>query len=141
MEGEWRLADRIPARLTAREGRRFGLTVGLVFLALGGVSRWRGHSIAPLVLWTLGVLFTTGGLFLPGQLGPVHRAWMSAGHLLSRVTTPLFMGIVYFGVITPMGLLLRWFGRDPLLHRPSETGYWAIREPDAEQENSMRRQF
>jgi hypothetical protein len=141
MEGERRLADRIPARLSPREGRKFGLTVGIAFLVLGGISHWRGHQIAPLVLWTMGGLLAAGGLLLPGQLGGVYRAWMGLSHLLSKVTTPLFMGLVYFLVITPMGLLMRIFGRNPMVHRPGEAGYWHVRKPDPDQANSLTRQF
>ena len=141
MEGERRLADGIPARLTPQEGRKFGLTVGIAFLVLGGISHWRGHTVAPLVLWSIGGLLTAGGLLIPGQLSGVHRAWMGLSHLLSKVTTPLFMGLVYFLVITPMGLLMRMFSRNPMVHRPDAAGYWVVRKPDPDQANSLTRQF
>jgi ABC-type uncharacterized transport system permease subunit len=69
------------------------------------------------------------GLAIPGHLGPVHRAWMSAAHAISRVTTPLFLGLVYLLVVTPTGLLMRALGRNPLRHTRSGSGYWTLREP------------
>jgi hypothetical protein len=135
------LAEGIPARLTAREGRKFGLTVGIAFLVLGGVSRWRGHEVAPVVLWILGGGLTLSGALAPTLLGPVYRAWMGLAHLLSRVTTPLFMGVVYFLVITPMGALMRIFGKNPLVHRLDNGSYWITRKPRADQPDSMRHQF
>lgn len=135
------MADGIPARLSPAEGRKFGLTVGIAFLVLGGISWWRGHDVAPQVLWTLGGALAAAGVVIPGYLGGVFRAWMGLAHLLSKVTTPIFMGVIYFVVITPMGVLMRLFGKDPLLHRASGTGYWATRTPDPDKANSLGRQF
>lgn len=141
MEGEWRLATGIPARLTPAEGRKFGLLVGGAFLLFATISWWRGHDVAPLVLGGLGGALTVLGLAIPGRLGPVYRAWMGLAHLLSRVTTPIFLGIVYFLVITPMGWLLRLLKGNPLVHRPGDTGYWAKREPNPDPSRSLTRQF
>jgi len=135
------LAEGIPARLTAAEGRKFGLTVGIAFLLLGSLSRWRGHDTAPLVLWTLGGGLSLGGLLVPARLGPVYRGWMRFALLLSKVTTPIFMGIVYFLVLTPTGVLMRVARRDPLKHRPTGDGFWVIRQPRSDQAESLRRQF
>jgi hypothetical protein len=135
------LADHVPAGLTPREGRRFGLTVGVAFLVFGSISRWRGHAIAPFVLWSLGGGLTLLGALIPGRLGPIYRAWMGLAHLLSRVTTPLFMGIVYFLVITPMGFLQRLFGRNPLVHPDRGGSYWISRTPRSGPDDSMRNQF
>ena len=48
--------------------RKFGVTVGLAFVALGAVSRWRGHELPPRVLWTIGVLLVVPGLVAPALL-------------------------------------------------------------------------
>jgi hypothetical protein len=77
---------------------------------------------------------------LPAQLGPVHRAWMGLAHLLSRVTTPIFMSVVYFVVITPVGLLKRLFGRNPMKAALANGSYWVPREADA-MRGDMERQF
>ena len=121
------MADQIPARLTPAEGRRFGLVVGGAFLLFGFVSRWRGHAAAPAVLWGLGGVLVVLGLLVPGRLGPVYRAWMGLAHALSRVTTPIFMGLVYYLVLTPTGLVLRLLGRNPLGRREQDGGFWVAR--------------
>jgi hypothetical protein len=66
---------------------------------------------------------------------------MGFAHLLSKVTTPVFMGVVYFLVISPMGLIMRLFGRNPLVHRPAGDGYWLRREPHHDPTDTMRHQF
>jgi len=134
------LAEGIRAGLTPREGRKFGLTVGAAFLVLAAVSRWRGHAVAPLIMGGVGLLLVLAGTLLPGRLSPVYRAWMRLGLLLSRVTTPIFMGLVYFVVLTPTGLLIRLFGRHPLKPRKLAGSYWVTRPPKPEHD-SLTRQF
>jgi hypothetical protein len=135
------LATGIPARLTPREGRKFGLTVGAAFLVLAAISRWRGHDIAPWVMGGLGGLLVAAGLLLPGRLTPVHRGWMRLGLALSKVTTPIFMGLVYFAVLTPTGLLIRLFGRNPLRAREVARSFWVVRSAEKNAPESLTRQF
>ena len=135
------MATGISAGLTPREGRKFGLTVGAAFLVLAAISRWRGHSVTPLVLAGLGSLLVLSGVALPGRLGPVYRAWMRLALLLSRVTTPIFMGLIYFVVLTPTGLLIRLLGRNPLRARKVAGSYWVTRPPAKPETDSLTRQF
>lgn len=131
----------ISARLSPTEGRKFGLLVGGAFLAFGGVSWWRGHTTAPKILWALGLALVVAGLLVPGRLGPVYRGWMALAKALSRVTTPIFMGIVYFVVLTPLGLLRRLFVGNSLVRKPQGAGYWVPRDPAQRQRRDMERQF
>src|ERR1043166_6823298 len=107
-----------PSSFTTSEGRRFGLTVGSAFLVVAAVSRWRGHATPPTVLALAGVALIVAGLVIPARLGSVYRAWIGLSHLLSRITTPIAMGIVYFLVLTPTGLLIGISGKHPLRGPP-----------------------
>ena len=135
------MATGIPARLTREDGRRFGFSVGAAFLAISGLLWWRGRHTAALVFLALGGMLVAAGLVVPTRLGPIHRAWMGLAHLLSRVTTPIFMGIVYFLVLTPTGFLIRLFGKNPIRHRPSEGSFWARRPAGAALRDRMEHQF
>jgi hypothetical protein len=101
--------------------------VGTAFLVLGAIGWWRGHEILPPVLAGLGVVLWGAGLVAPTRLAPVNKAWMGLAHAISRVTTPVFMGIVYFIVLLPVGLLMRLMGRNPIRHRPANGSYWFSR--------------
>ena len=127
-------------RLTTAEGRRFGLTVGGAFLALGGLLWWRGRVTAAVVLAALGGALVLAGLLLPTRLGPVERAWMRLAFALSKVTTPILMGIVYGLVITPVAVLRRALGHNSLRQRASAPSYWATRDR-AERQSDLHRQF
>jgi hypothetical protein len=137
------LAHPVPARLTgpytAAAGRKFGFTVGIAFLVLAAVARWRGHPTTFAVLGSMGAVFVAGGLVVPTLLGPVERGWMQVALAISKVTTPIFMGIVYFVVLTPIGLLRRTFAGSPLVHRSGPSGYWADRS--ASPPSELERQF
>ena len=132
---------RVPARLSPAEGRRFGFTLGAAFFVLGGVLWWRGRQPAATVALALASALLLAAVVVPSRLGPVQRAWLGLGAALSRVTTPIFLGVVYFGVIAPIGLLMRLRGRNPLtLHRRSAT-YWVLRPVEARSRMDMNRQF
>ena len=99
---------------SSSELRRFGLTVGGMFLLLGGVSRWRGHVYPPAVFWTAGVLLVTPALLAPAVLEPVRRGWMRFGMAVGEVNARIILTIMFYLVIAPLGFVLRTFVRDPL---------------------------
>jgi hypothetical protein len=130
----------------AAAGRKFGLTVGAAFLVLGAVLYfWRHAVFVPRIFGVLGVLLIAGGLLVPRHMGPVERAWMELAHLISKVTTPIFMGIVYFVVITPVGVIRRALGKNNLVRKPggaglASGGFWVVRQPGRTR-GDLERQF
>lgn len=74
-----------------------------------------------------GSLLGAGGLLVPARLGPLYRAWMRLALAISRVTTPIFMALVFFLVLTPAGLIARLVGHRPLTVRPRSGSYWRSR--------------
>ena len=120
--------------------RRFGVLVGSAFGAIGGVWYWRGHPRAALGAGILGAALLLGGLLVPARLGPVYQAWMRLATLISKVTTPVFMGVVYFLVISPAGFLRRMLGSNSLRRRPKEgSGFWVPHQ--RRDREGMERQF
>jgi hypothetical protein len=115
--------------------------VGLAFLALAGVAWWRGRVVASVAFSVGGGALILGGLVLPTWLGPAQRAWMGLAHLMSRVTTPVFLGIVFYLVLAPVGLLLRLFGSHPLPRPVKGATAWIARDPTARRRLDMDHQF
>jgi hypothetical protein len=126
------------AGFTATEGRKFGFPVGAAFLLLTGVLVWRGHALPAYVTGAAGVFLIVGALAVPSRLGPVYRAWMALALAMSKVTTPIFMGLLYFVVLTPVGAIRRTFGSNPLKRTPTATNYWVSRSAPR---GDLRRQF
>jgi len=123
--------------LSPAEGRRFGLTVGMAFSVLGSLALWRGRPTLGMVLVGIGASLILAGLLLPGNLGPVYRAWMAFAHAISKVTTPIFLGIVYFVPITITGLVMRLLGRNPMRRTDTDGSYWVA----TDQLSDLHRQF
>jgi hypothetical protein len=109
-----------------RAEREFGLVVGGVFVLLGVWWLYRGKfsSAAPVVL-TLGSLLVLLGLVWPRVLVLPNRAWMLLAEGLSFVATRVILGLVFFLVVTPIGVVKRLSGWDPLSRRgPRGASYW-----------------
>jgi hypothetical protein len=115
--------------------------VGAAFLALAGLAAWRGHALAALALGGLGGTLLVTALSVPAWLGPVYRLWMGLAAAMSKITTPLVMGIVYFGLVTPIGVLLRRARRSHLVRPRASKSFWVAREIVARQRTDMERQF
>ena len=113
---------------TEKQGRKFALTLAIAFAVLAGFSYWRGRQLPPLILGALAVVALAGAIFIPSRLEPVEKGWMRLAHAISKITTPMFMGIVYFVILTPIGLLRRLAGGNPLVHRSSNDTYWKKRD-------------
>lgn len=126
---------------SAKELRQFGLLVGWILLLIGAWPLvWRGESVR---LWALvpGTLLVPLGALVPTVLGPVYKIWMKLGHALGWVNTRIILGVIYFGLITPMGLVMRLFGWDSM-HRAfiRETSTYRVVRPPRPPSH-MTRQF
>ena len=130
----------ISTRLTPAEGRKFAFPVGIAFLVLSGVVLWRQHLMFVYLFASLGGLLLVAGALIPSKLGPVYRGWMRFALILSRITTPIFMGIVFFLVITPIGLIMRFLGRNPVRREEIDGPFWVNRAPD-QRRSDISRQF
>jgi hypothetical protein len=101
--------------LDARGLRRFALTTGAIVAVLFGLALPALFAFRyPIWPWVLAAVLIAWGLIAPASLDPVYRGWMRFGLLLNRIVSPIVLGIVFFAVITPLGWLMRLFGRDPL---------------------------
>jgi hypothetical protein len=78
-------------------------------------------------------------LVIPTRLGTVERVWMNLAHALSRVTTPIVMAILYFGLITPIALFRRLLGHNSIVQRETLIGYWKPRTH--RRRSNLQRQF
>ena len=134
------MAERVHARLSPSEGRRFGGVVGGAFLLLGAVLLWRGHPTVGTAAAAAGSALIVLALVVPTRLGPVQAAWMGLAEWISRVTTPVFMTLVFALVVVPSGLIARAFGHRPLRRAREAKSFWSDREAD-QRRSDLRRQF
>jgi hypothetical protein len=133
------MATRVSARLTPAEGRAFALSLAGAFTAIAALFWWQGGGAPMWAAGSLAALLLLAGLTIPTRLRPALDAWMRLALVLSRITTPIVMGIVFYLVITPIGALLRALGKDPLRRTVTGTGYLIHRS--ARPGHDMERQF
>jgi hypothetical protein len=142
---EWRaMLHEVQRQPSAKIGseRSFGLVFAVVFLL---VAFWPLLKHVSPRWWAVGVaaLFALCAWLAPRILAPLNLLWFRFGNLLHRIVSPVAMGLIFFGVITPYALAMRLFGRDTLLLRKgsAQPSYWVRREPPGPPPDSFRNQF
>lgn len=122
--------------------RSFGFVFTVFFVIVGLLPLLNGGGIR---LWALGVsaVFLLLALVAPKILAPANRAWTKFGLLLHKIVSPIALGILFFGVVTPTGFVMRLLGKDLLRQRfdRSATTYWIARTPPGPDAESLKNQF
>ncbi|MEM7351311.1 MAG: SxtJ family membrane protein [Acidobacteriota bacterium] len=119
------------------ELRIFGLILLVLFGLIGGIVLWHwGRLDVSTIIWAIGVGLTALFYAVRGLRLPMYLVWMRAVYPIGWLVSHLLLGIVYYLVITPIGLLLRLFGRDPLERRINRAveSYWSRHDPAARKE-------
>jgi hypothetical protein len=114
--------------------RSFGWTFTGVFALVAFFQPW---------LLALAALTAIVTLIRAQWLAPLNRAWMKLGELLHRVVSPVVLGVMFFGLFTPVGMVMRAFRRDAMKRRfePQLPSYWIRREPPGPRDDSFRDMF
>jgi len=106
-----------------------------VFLTSQGSSRW-------LIFLLSGALLLTVTFAAPKILRPLNRAWFLLGEVLGRVVSPVVLLVIFFFLLTPIGVLMRLFGRDELRLRKLQGGScWVPREQAEVTSESFKNQY
>jgi len=110
---------------------KFGLVMAGAWAVIGSILLWRGARLWPYI-YALAAFFLTSTLTYPRLLRPIETIWMKLAHLISLVTTRIILGVTFYLIITPMALIMRLIGRDPLAKKfdPKADTYWMTVDPD-----------
>lgn len=128
--------------MAAGSNRSFGIAFAVVFsvigllpLPFGGVPRWWAVGIAGALL--------LAAVIKPTLLAPFNWLWYKVRLLLHRIIAPLALAVLFYGVVTPTGLIMRMLGKDLLNRRydRSAVSYWIHRESPGPEPESMKNQF
>jgi Saxitoxin biosynthesis operon protein SxtJ len=126
----------------ASSDRSFGFVFAGFFALVAIVRWWRDQGGAP---WfaLAGLAMLAIALIRPSVLAPFNRLWTKLALLLSRIMNPVIMGVLFFLVVMPIGLVMRVLGKRPLaleMDREAKS-YWIERAQPAPLPGSMKNQF
>ena len=126
----------------AASNRSFGLVFTAFFALLAALGFWHGTSRWPIWL-ALAAVALVLALAAPSILTPFNWVWTKLGLLLHRIVSPIFLTLVFYGCIAPVGFLMRLSGKDPLRRKyePTAESYWIVRTPPGPTSESFRNQF
>ena len=127
------------SKINISSNRNFGLVFFVIFLI---VALWPLKYEEDIRLWSLviSIIFFILGVINSKLLTPLNKIWFKFGILLGSIVSPIIMGIVYFAVVTPTGILMRLLGKDLLktTKTKSISTYWMKRD---KKQTSMKKQF
>ena len=113
--------------------RKFGLITSAIVVVLFGLCIPYIFSLNfPWWPWIGAAILSTWALLLPATLKPVYIGWMKFGNMMNWINTRLILGILFYGMFMPFGIVMRLFGKDPM-HRKLDVGTATYRikcEPD-----------
>ena len=117
--------------------RNFGIVFFIVFLI---IALWPILKQNEIRIWSLIIsfIFFVLGLINSKLLTPLNKIWFKFGILLGNIISPIVMGIVFFLVVTPTGLIMRLFRKDILKLKNNKDSYWIDKDNT---NSSMRNQF
>ena len=118
--------------------RSFGILFFIVFLI---ISLWPLINKEEIRLWALVIsfIFFILGILQSKLLTPLNKLWMKFGFFLGRIISPLVMGIIFFGVVTPTGFIMKIFKKDILkLKKSYKKSFWILKDNS---KNNMENQF
>tara|TARA_Y100001970_G_scaffold292367_1_gene433413 strand:- start:2421 stop:2810 length:390 start_codon:yes stop_codon:yes gene_type:complete len=118
--------------------RSFGIVFFIFFLI---VSLWPLMNGENIRLWSLvvSIIFLILGIINSKILNPLNSLWFKFGLFLGKIISPIVMGVVFFLVVTPTGIIMRLIGKDLLnLKKNNSSSYWIEKQNE---NNSMKNQF
>ncbi len=109
--------------------RKFGLTLGVAFGLIGAWMAWRHHGFYVYFL-AAAAFFPAGAFLAPAALKPAQKAWMTLALLMGWVMTRVLLGLLYFLIVTPIGLIVRLGGKKflDLDFKAKKCSYWQPRQ-------------
>lgn len=123
-----------------KQERQFGFIFTFVFALVAFWPLW--PLTAPNLYWLAGAgAWLAAALIYPKGLARPYKLWIAFGHMLGWINARLILGIVFFVVVMPIGLVMRLFGKDFLKMRPNPAGSYWIQRDKTITPQSMRNQF
>ena len=122
--------------------RKFGITIGLILLIIAGFLFWKEKESFQIIL-AIGITLFLTAIAIPAVLKPVYWIWMIFATILGWIMTRVILSLLFYIIFTPIGLILRFFGKQFLELRwdQSKESYWNIKTNEHLQKENYEKQF
>ena len=122
--------------------RKFGITIGVILLIIAGFLFWKEKESFQILL-TFGVTFCILGIAIPFILKPIYWVWMIFATILGWIMTRVILSLLFYIIVTPIGLIPRFFGKQFLELRwdKSKESYWNFRTNEHLKKENYEKQF
>ena len=125
-----------------KQSKHFGLLLSIIFFILAVYLIFKKSIFLGQFLLILSGTFFLVSIAIPKYLNCITKLWLRFGDILGRVVSPITLGLIFFILIAPIGMLTRLFGRDELLlKRANKRSHWLMRDKYNDKFNSFERQF
>ena len=128
-------------KTTNKDIRSFGITIGIILFIISSLLFYYDKSSYQMIAY-VGGGFIGLGIIIPILLKPIYILWMTFAVILGWVMTRVILSIVFYFIMTPIGLLTRLLGEDFLALKKSNSGsYWNNRDQSVELNQDYEKQF
>lgn len=130
-------------KITKKDLRQFGIGVGVILIILGTIHFFKHNVKVSYILCSISVLSLISGIFFPKILRPIYKVFLKVTHAIGWFNTKVILGVLYYLLLTPIGLTMKLFGKDILsvkIHKNQES-YWIKRQTVKATRETLERQF
>jgi hypothetical protein len=121
--------------------KKFGFFFSSIFLIISSYFAYKDNTVIAYMFAILAILFLAITLIRADILLPLNKLWMRFGLLLGMIVSPIVLGIIFFGLFTPIAIIMRLIGRDELrIKINKKDSHWIKRDP-VRHKNSFKYQF
>jgi hypothetical protein len=128
---------------TKKDIRTFGIGLAVMLAGFASVSSYWHGQLRLLWMYVISGVLLPLALFVPNLLKPIYKGWMKVAHAIGWFNTRLLLALIYYVVFTPIGVLVRLFGKDLLNVKlePQTESYWIKREHKEMSQTEYEKQF
>lgn len=124
------------------QARKTALVVAAVLAAIALWNLYRGRMVQVTIFASIAVLLAATGFLVPAAARAFHRFWMGLAGILGYINSRILLSLLYYMVFTPVGLVRRLMGRDPMQRRsPAKSTYWVTRDYTRQSKRQFERLF
>ena len=129
--------------ITKKDLRQFGVGLGVILVILGTIHFFKHNDKTSYVLWGISIFPLISGIFIPNIIRPVYKVFLKVAHAIGWFNTRVILIVLYYLLLTPIGLIMKLFGKDLLNIRidKKQKSYWIKRQTVRATRETLERQF